>query len=132
MDDERRELDGPNRRCLRATRLRHRCIIPTRISMGPVASSTIVGAANGDRSASIASHAQASWVCFTVLSTDQKLIGPAELAEFAPKRAMAVPDLQALVAKHGGYDKITPEAWAEWDRQKALFQAQRRNKQPPG
>jgi hypothetical protein len=26
------------------------------------------------------------------------------------------PDLQALVAKHGGYHKITSEAWAEWDR----------------
>jgi hypothetical protein len=27
-----------------------------------------------------------------------------------------VPNLQALVAKFGGYAKITPEAWAEWDR----------------
>jgi hypothetical protein len=25
------------------------------------------------------------------------------------------PDLQALVAEYGGYDKITPEAWAAYD-----------------
>ena len=25
------------------------------------------------------------------------------------------PNLQDLVARHGGYDKITPEAWAEFD-----------------
>jgi hypothetical protein len=26
------------------------------------------------------------------------------------------PDLQELVRKYGGYNKITAEAWAEWDR----------------
>jgi hypothetical protein len=25
------------------------------------------------------------------------------------------PDLQELVEHHGGYDKITPEAWEEYD-----------------
>lgn len=32
------------------------------------------------------------------------------------------PDLQALVIKHGGYDKITPEAWAEHDAAMADYQ----------
>ena len=51
---------------------------------------------------------------------------PAEFAESAPKRAMAVPDLQKLIASHGGYDKITPEAWAEWDRLNAEWQGRQR------
>jgi len=50
----------------------------------------------------------------------------AELAESAPKRAMAVPDLQELIASHGGYDKITPEAWDEWDRLNVEWQERRR------
>jgi hypothetical protein len=29
------------------------------------------------------------------------------------------PDLQELVARFGGYDRITPEAWAEYDREVA-------------
>jgi hypothetical protein len=33
------------------------------------------------------------------------------------------PDLQTLVAAHGGYDKITHEAWAEYDTQVAAWQA---------
>jgi hypothetical protein len=36
------------------------------------------------------------------------------------------PDLQELVVRHGGYDKITPEAWAEYDRQMSEWQARRR------
>lgn len=36
------------------------------------------------------------------------------------------PDLQELVARHGGYDKITPEAWAEYDRTMAEWQQRRR------
>jgi hypothetical protein len=36
------------------------------------------------------------------------------------------PDLQVLVAEHGSYDKITPEAWAEFDRAMATWQVQRR------
>jgi hypothetical protein len=31
------------------------------------------------------------------------------------------PDLQKLVAEHGGYDKITPEAWAKFDFDKAQW-----------
>jgi hypothetical protein len=38
------------------------------------------------------------------------------------------PDLQALVAKFGGYNKITPEAWAEWDRRNAEYQQRRRER----
>jgi hypothetical protein len=39
-----------------------------------------------------------------------------------------MPDLQALVAAHGGYDKITPEAWAEYDAAMNAWQAQRKEK----
>jgi hypothetical protein len=39
---------------------------------------------------------------------------------------MAVPDLQELIASHGGYDKITPEAWAKWDRLNAEWQERQR------
>lgn len=27
------------------------------------------------------------------------------------------PDLQELIANHGSYDRITPEAWAAYDRE---------------
>jgi hypothetical protein len=40
----------------------------------------------------------------------------------------APPDLEELVATHGGYDKITPAAWDEFDRAMAAWQAQRREK----
>jgi hypothetical protein len=36
------------------------------------------------------------------------------------------PDLQQLVAKHGGYNRITPEAWAEHDRAMAQWQERRK------
>ena len=39
---------------------------------------------------------------------------------------MTAPDLQGLVRKHGGYDKISPEAWAEHDRAMAEWQERRR------
>jgi hypothetical protein len=32
------------------------------------------------------------------------------------RNANPAPDLQALTSKHGGYDRIPPEAWAEHDR----------------
>lgn len=31
------------------------------------------------------------------------------------------PDLQSLVHAYGGYDKITPEAWEDWDRRVAAW-----------
>jgi hypothetical protein len=36
------------------------------------------------------------------------------------------PDLQELVARHGGYDKITPEAWAKYDCAMADWHVRRR------
>jgi hypothetical protein len=36
------------------------------------------------------------------------------------------PNLQDLVAKSGGYNRITPEAWAEWDQQNDECQAKYR------
>jgi hypothetical protein len=36
------------------------------------------------------------------------------------------PDLQELVKRFGGFDKITPEAWAEYDAAVAKWQARRR------
>ena len=38
------------------------------------------------------------------------------------------PSLQALVAAHGGYDRITAEAWAGYDAEMKMWQAQRREK----
>jgi hypothetical protein len=43
------------------------------------------------------------------------------------KRTVVAPNLQNLVAAFGGYDKITPEAWAEWDRACAEYQQYRRD-----
>jgi hypothetical protein len=54
--------------------------------------------------------------------TDQ----PVERADSVPKREMAAPDLKELIARHGGYDKIALEAWAEWDRSNAEWQERRR------
>jgi hypothetical protein len=42
------------------------------------------------------------------------------------KQIIPPPDLQELVAKHGGYIKITPKAWSEWDKANAEWQAERR------
>lgn len=36
--------------------------------------------------------------------------------------APVAPDLQELVAKYGGYNKITAEAWAQFDEQMATYQ----------
>jgi hypothetical protein len=41
---------------------------------------------------------------------------------------VGAPDLQALVAEHGGYHRIPPEAWAAYDAAMAAWQAQRREK----
>ena len=41
------------------------------------------------------------------------------------------PDLQKLVRQYGGYNRITPEAWAKWDRDSAAWQARRRLKYGP-
>lgn len=38
------------------------------------------------------------------------------------KRERAPPDLQALVVAHGGYDKITDEAWALFDHDRKVWQ----------
>jgi hypothetical protein len=34
-----------------------------------------------------------------------------------------MPDLQKLIAAHGTYSQIPPEAWVRWDREQALWQA---------
>jgi hypothetical protein len=33
------------------------------------------------------------------------------------------PDLRELVLAHGGWDRVTPEAWADFDRKRAHWQA---------
>jgi hypothetical protein len=38
------------------------------------------------------------------------------------------PSLQALVAEHGGYDRISAEVWAEYDAAMASWQTRRREK----
>jgi hypothetical protein len=37
------------------------------------------------------------------------------------QREMRGPDLEALIRSHGTYDRITPEAWATYDRDLALW-----------
>ncbi len=51
---------------------------------------------------------------------------PAEKKKDVP--APEAPDLQTLVANHGGYNKITPEAWAQFDREMEMYQAWLRRK----
>jgi hypothetical protein len=54
-------------------------------------------------------------------------IGKAETTPMAEAEASdRPPDLQALVTAHGGYDKITPEAWAAYDAAMAEWQERRR------
>jgi hypothetical protein len=57
--------------------------------------------------------------------------------EIAAKRAsaklievenVAPPDLQKLVVRHGGYDKISAKAWAEYDRQMEVYETKRRER----
>jgi hypothetical protein len=43
-------------------------------------------------------------------------------------RSNPAPDLQELVSKHGGYDKIPAQAWAEYDRAMAEWQERRRRR----
>lgn len=40
---------------------------------------------------------------------------------------MKAPNLHEYMAKFGGYDKITPEGWAEWDRLNREWQQWRRD-----
>jgi hypothetical protein len=48
--------------------------------------------------------------------------GPADIAAWRDA-GRPIPDLQKLVRTHGGYDKITPEVWAQWDHDRALWRA---------
>ena len=42
---------------------------------------------------------------------------PAEpLPSGRPRKLRPAPSLQVLVQKYGGYHRITPQAWAEYDR----------------
>lgn|SRR5262249_21230437 len=43
-------------------------------------------------------------------------------------RANPAPDLQELVARHGGYHCIPPDAWAEYDRALAEWQERRQTR----
>ena len=49
-------------------------------------------------------------------------------------KANPAPDLQALVERFGGYARVPPEAWAEFDRAKERWEAERKarlSRQPP-
>lgn len=41
---------------------------------------------------------------------------------------MSAPDLQALVAQHGGWQAIPPEAWRAWDAATAAWTAAHRER----
>lgn len=43
-------------------------------------------------------------------------------------KANPPPDLQALVAQHGSYPAITADAWADWDRRCAEWEARRKER----
>jgi hypothetical protein len=43
------------------------------------------------------------------------------LATIAPRQLRRAPSLQDLVAKHAGYDRISPEAWAKYDAEMAAW-----------
>src|SRR5262249_51683335 len=51
----------------------------------------------------------------------------ASIGEEFPLDKTGCPNLQALVARHGGYDKIT-ESWADYDRAMAEWQERRRDR----
>jgi hypothetical protein len=59
-------------------------------------------------------------------STDSKykVAAPSRPDPGPPKRPR--PDLQEMVAIYGGYDKITAEDWAEYDRRQGDYQEARR------
>ena len=43
-------------------------------------------------------------------------------------RENPAPDLRELVRRHGGWDKITPAAWIEWDQRVTDWHIRRRQK----
>jgi len=51
-----------------------------------------------------------------------------EAARAAGAAPVGPPDLQELLARFGGYDKITPEAWAAYDKAMAVWQRRRRER----
>jgi hypothetical protein len=57
-----------------------------------------------------------------------KIVADKYIPRFPPSpwsSAMATPKtrLQDLVLAHGGYDKVTPQAWAQFDAERAAWQA---------
>lgn len=52
------------------------------------------------------------------LEREEREARPARLAAYLLDPA---PDLDALCRAHGGYHRITPEAWAAYDRQLAAW-----------
>ncbi len=42
-----------------------------------------------------------------------------------PDDGLGLPDLQEWIAFYGGYHKIPPEAWAEWDRLNEAYRERR-------
>ena len=44
---------------------------------------------------------------------------------------MKPPNLQELVEKHGGYDKVPPEAWRDYQHALAAYQRKVRGPPPP-
>lgn len=61
-----------------------------------------------------------SGASFTSIGAHMRRVKP------APRRLEPAPDFQELVEQSGSYDKITPQAWVEWDRGMALWLARLR------
>jgi len=65
-------------------------------------------------------------------ATERGYAAAAQAMELHKVRVEAVrlakqgPNLQELVARHGGYDKITEEAWEQFEREKIVWRAKLR------
>jgi hypothetical protein len=74
-----------------------------------------------------AEHRQGVWFADECTSKAEAVHALAQLFGFEGAHPS---DLQELVAEHGGYDRITPKAWAEHDTRIAAWQARRRGRMP--
>lgn len=78
---------------------------------------------NGSMQWFCAAHRLRQWSADACISETESVRAQADLVpDDMP------PDLQMLIAEHGGYQNITPEAWAQFDRMMKTWQTKRREK----
>jgi hypothetical protein len=69
---------------------------------------------------------EALWKRLDILAAEGRVNSKPSPAASPPSAKARPPDLQTLVARFGGYDKIPPEAWAEHDRAMDEYHIMRR------